>query len=589
MQRKSSCHAGENMDYINFDNVSFEYDNGDNSKNKALDGVSFSVPKGQFVAVLGHNGCGKSTLAKHINTLLTPTSGVVTVNGICADSDEKIWEVRSHVGMVFQNPDNQIVASVVEDEVAFGAENLGIPTEQMEKNVDQALRTVGMEDYRQAGTAQLSGGQKQRISIAGILAMMPECIIFDESTAMLDPMGRKDILKTAKRLNKEQGITVVFITHFMEEAAAADRIIVMSHGKIVMDDMPANVFLQVEQLKELRLSVPQMTDLAYRLNNRGLNIGMDIMTTDEMAERLEKLDLMPADISKEEYKPLGDEILRAEGLTHIYSRGLVSQQTALDDVSFTVYKGEFISIIGHTGSGKSTLIQHLNGLITPDEGAVYFKGQDINRDKNKLHKIRQHIGLVFQYPEHQLFEMTVKEDIAFGPKNLGLDEEEIQERILYAAGLVGLTAEELKKSPFELSGGQKRRAAIAGVLAMKPEVIVLDEPMAGLDPMGREEILSVINRLNKDEGITILLVSHSMEDAARLSDRILVMNKGRAEIFDTPENVFSHTDLLKNNGLDIPQVSSLFMKLSHKGLPKGVFTVDRAEEIICRSLGITVT
>ena len=258
--------------------------------------------------------------------------------------------------------------------------------------------------------------------------------------------------------------------------------------------------------------------------------------------------------------------IKVENLVHIYMRDTVFQHLALDDVSFTIEDGEFIGLIGHTGSGKSTLIQHLNGLIKPTSGKIFVDDVDINSKEIPLKIIRQKVGLVFQYPEHQLFEESVYKDVAFGPRNLKLSEEEVEKRVKASLDLVGLNYDEVKdKSPFDLSGGQKRRVAIAGVLAMKPKVLILDEPTAGLDPKGRDEILSEIKELHKKEKITIILVSHSMEDIAKLVDKILVMNKGKIQFFDIPQKVFKEVEALERIGLGVPQVSYLIRELRKKG------------------------
>ena len=277
---------------ITAENVTFAYANDfdDNSPPRIiLDNISLNVGRGEFVAVLGHNGSGKSTIAKHFNAILIPKEGKVMVEGICTADEDKLFDIRQHVGMVFQNPDNQIVATIVEEDVAFALENLGVPTDEMRERVDDALKSVGMYEYREHAPHQLSGGQKQRIAIAGIIAMRPDCIVLDEPTAMLDPNGRCEVLKTIRRLNKDYGITIVLITHYMDEAAQADRIIVMDSGKVIMDDIPSNVFAQVELMKKIGLDVPQVTELMYALGKNGFDTDTHIITEDECVEAILKL------------------------------------------------------------------------------------------------------------------------------------------------------------------------------------------------------------------------------------------------------------------------------------------------------------
>lgn len=276
------------------------------------------------------------------------------------------------------------------------------------------------------------------------------------------------------------------------------------------------------------------------------------------------------------------EVLRTENITYTYSKGTPYEKCAVNDVSISLEKGEIICIIGHTGSGKSTLIQHFNGLIKPDSGKIFIDGEDIFKDKKTLNRSRFKVGLVFQYPEYQLFEETVEKDIAYGPSNMKLSEEEIKQNVYEAAKMVGLPENLMDKSPFELSGGQKRRVAIAGVMAMKPKILVLDEPTAGLDPRGRDDMYKMLLDYHWKTESTIIMVLHSMEDAAKIADRILVMNKSKVFCFDTPENVFKQSEELEKIGLDVPQITKTVDKLREKGidLVSGIYTVEQAEKAI---------
>jgi ABC-type cobalt transport system, ATPase component len=271
-------------------NVTYKYENSDKDDIKlALNDVNLQVKKGEFLVILGRNGSGKSTIAKHMNALLIPTSGKVYVSGLDTSDEENVWDIRNKAGMVFQNPDNQIVATIVEEDVAFGPENLGIESSEIRKRVDDCLKKVNMYDYKRHAPHLLSGGQKQRVAIAGVLAMMPECIVFDESTAMLDPAGRREVINTIKEINSKYNITVVLITHYMEEAVEADRIIVMDTGKIITEGVPRDVFSNVEKMKSIGLDVPQMTELSHELCKNGVNIRANILTIDEMVNELCRL------------------------------------------------------------------------------------------------------------------------------------------------------------------------------------------------------------------------------------------------------------------------------------------------------------
>ena len=284
---------------------------------------------------------------------------------------------------------------------------------------------------------------------------------------------------------------------------------------------------------------------------------------------------------------MAEIIIKTENLSYVYSEGTPYEHRAIDDINIEIEKGSFVGLIGHTGSGKSTLIQHLNGLIKPTSGKIFVGGEDLWANPKDIRRFRFKVGLVFQYPEHQLFEETVRKDIAFGPKNMGLSDEEIEERVLEAAKHTGLTADYLEKSPFELSGGEKRRVAIAGVLAMKPEVLILDEPTAGLDPKGREFILSEIKAYHENTGATVILVSHSMEDVARFASHVLIMNHSKAVMYGETREIFKRVDELCEIGLEVPQISRVFAKLREKGyeVPESVLTVAEAKEAMLKLLG----
>lgn len=601
------------MSMIKTEDLIFEYEKHDDEGNvigaqRAIDEVNLEIEPGQFVAILGHNGSGKSTLAKHMNAILTPTEGCMWVDGKDTRKEENVWDVRQSAGMVFQNPDNQIIGTVVEEDVGFGPENLGVPTDEIWERVEKSLSAVGMLEYRHHSPNKLSGGQKQRVAIAGVVAMKPKCIVLDEPTAMLDPSGRKEVLRTVEELRKKEKVTVILITHYMDEVLGADRVIVMDKGHIVMDGTPREVFRQVALLKKYGLDVPQVTLLSYELQKSGFAIPDGILTVKELIRALEacgvkemkeknvkagqdgaaKAAMYQAkkepDVTPQTQK--GTPLLELKHLHYVYSPETAYEKEALKDINLSIYKGEFIGIIGHTGSGKSTLIQHLNGLIKATDGTLYYKGENIYGEKYNLRELRNHVGLVFQYPEHQLFEMDVLTDVCFGPKNRGLSPEDCRERALEALKLVGMPEKYYESSPFDLSGGQKRRVAIAGVLAMEPDVLVLDEPTAGLDPKGRDEILNQIAYLQKKRGLTVILVSHSMEDIAKYVDRIVVMNHGSKMYDGTPKEVFAHYRELEKVGLAAPQVTYIMHALAAKGIPVDVnaTTIQEAVEEIAKVL-----
>ena len=593
---------------IDISNVRFTYDGAD----FALGGVSTHVAHGEFLCILGGNGSGKSTLAKHLNALLVPDEGCVVVDGMDTADDANVYLVRKTCGMVFQNPDDQLVASLVEDDVAFGPENLGFEPDELRRRVTQALEDVGLSGFERHETHALSGGQKQRVAIAGVLAMEPQVLVLDEASAMLDPRGRAGLMRVVRELH-ERGMTIVMITHFMEEAAQADRVVVMERGQVVMEGTPDEVLLEAERLERLNLEVPFAAQLSLKLRAAGVEVAPTVNPEELAEEVLARAAAASAlgdaagagragdGATVAPLSPLADgdakgaedagALIEFDRVSFTYDAGEAKRQRkrggaqeqrrakwgnspdslwAVRDVSFAVRAGEFFGIAGHTGSGKSTLIQHMNGILRPTSGRVLVEGRDIAAKGNDAN-VRGTIGVVFQYPEHQLFAETVYKDVAFGPRNLGFSEEEVRERVEDALSRVGLDAAEIsEKSPFELSGGQQRRVAFAGVLAMDPKVLVLDEPAAGLDPASRKSFLGMISRLHKD-GLTVVMVSHSMDDLAAMCDRVAVMNEGKLLGVGKPAELFLHAEELKTVGLGTTAAQSFATALGAGGL-----TIDRA-------------
>lgn len=575
------------MKLIDIKNLTFEYFRRDTEGNveemvEALQQVSLDVNPGEFIAILGQNGSGKSTLAKHINALLLPGEGEVVVDGMDTREEELRLQIRQTAGMIFQNPDNQIVANIVEEDVAFGPENLGVATSDIWNRVDMGLNMTDMQAYRQKAPNQLSGGQKQRVAIAGVLAMEPKCIIFDEATAMLDPKGRMEMLRVAKQLQLERGITIVFITHHMEEVLFADRVFVMKEGQIVSQGTPKEVFAQKKILQECGLALPpfyQYLDFLLQqdmitlkesesVKNEKELIHLLVQKYSSQIEYINNIDsfVVEKDIStKMEAKENVLQGLFLNNVGYTYNKGYVSEKNALKNVNLSIGKGEFVAVIGHTGSGKSTLMQHLNGLYFPMEGNVYYNGQDIMDADFSLKKLRQQVGLVFQYPEHQLFAETVEKDVCFAPLNMNISKVEAQKRTYKAIEMVGLPETIYDCSPFQLSGGQKRRVAIAGVLAMNPEFLVLDEPTAGLDPQSAKQLLLMLKRLQEEEGITIVVVSHSMEEVAEFADRTVVLSQGEILFDEATWKVFCNEEALREIGLEVPVGVSIIHELKKAG------------------------
>ena len=590
------------MEAIKFEKVYFSYEGEDGPNDEmfgsasfALDGVDLTVEEGEFVAVLGHNGSGKSTLARLTNGLLSPNSGEITVFGLNAREEKNLFEIRKQVGIVFQNPDNQTVASIVEDDIAFGPENIGTPREEIGKRIEFALDAVGMKEFRSATPARLSGGQKQRVAIAGVLALKPRVMILDEATAMLDPRGRKEVMDVVLRLNREEKITVLLITHFPEEALLADRAVVMSHGKIVMEGKPEEILKKGEELEKYSLTPPRSIRICKALTAGGLPVadGMTVETlTENLSVALKDTHTVTQTESPEEKveADTSGEVGRVvcENLSFVYNPSQPFKTHALTGVSLEIYPRDFFGILGHTGSGKSTFVQHLNALLktptaekkykpkkrkkgepTPVKTVLKVNGYDLTDKKTDFKALRSKVGMVFQYPEYQLFAETVFDDVAFGLKNFqkDLSDEEIKTAVREALETVGMDYDEVKnRSPFELSGGQKRRVAIAGVIVTKPEILVLDEPAAGLDPLGKEEIMSLLHKIHQDWCKTVIIVSHDMDEIAENCTRAAVFAEGKVVAVDTPKRLFQKDATLAELGLDIPFTAKLVNGLAERGI-----------------------
>lgn len=508
----------------------------------ALDDVTLEVCRGERVCVLGANGSGKSTLASVICGLLAPDEGDVELAGhaVCTGGVPDLAayrDARRQLGLVFQNPDDQIVTSVVADDVAFGPENLGVPRAQISVRVARELRRVAMEKYAHADPSRLSGGQRQRVCIAGALAMEPSVLVLDEPSSLLDVRGRAAIMRVMGRL-AAAGATLVHVTHFMDEALAADRVVVMQHGHVALEGTPDEVFAakNAQVIEALGLEMPFEARLAVALRQAGA-AGGAIATPGAPSDE------KPAACAHTA-EPLA---ILARDLGFSYGPGA----QALDGVSLEVPVHATTAIVGQTGSGKSTLLRLLCGLEAADAGSLTVCGINAATKRGRR-QVRRAVGYVMQHPERQLFAQTVAEDVAFGPRNQGLSAAEVEGRVAHALDLVGL-ADRRDASPFELSGGQQRLAAIAGVLAMEPELLVLDEPTAGLDPRGRARLRALMADLAA-HGVTLLQVTHSMEDAAR-ADHVVVLDQSHVLAAGTPAEVFcpANEPQLTAVGLGLPR------------------------------------
>lgn len=565
------------MDKISVQDVTFTYgsEGADTSapNEPAVENLSLEIEKGSYTAILGSNGSGKSTLAKLIDVIEVPDSGRVVVFGKDSADDSLFWQIREKSACVFQNPDNQIVGTIVEEDVAFGPENLGVKLPELRERVDQAMKDVGIYDLRLREASGLSGGQKQKLAIAGALAMRPEVLILDEATAMLDPRSRDEFLKVAEDMRIKKGLTLITITHDMSEAMRCGKVIILSKGKKAAEGTPAKIFADIP-LDRYGLRRPVIIRFAYELARlAGKTISEEDLTGEaRLSERLYKI-LTSAELKAdgeilsgkdtEKKQTKGRKIMAVKDLFSSYD----GKTFAIKNINLDVYEGEILGIVGESGCGKTTLISHMNSIMKPSSGEVeIYPEEGITlrcSQKKDVQKIRQTVGLVFQYPEYQLFEETVYKDICYGLRKMKLSADEQKDRAIKAAKAVGLEKDILRRNPFELSGGQKRRAAIAGVLAMKPEILVLDEPASGLDPVGREEMFALIKSL-RDSGTTIIIVSHNMDEAAAYCDRICCIKDGEVAVTKTPEELFADWDEVRKIGLDLPKITKFSSRLKEE-------------------------
>ncbi|MCY0877197.1 MAG: energy-coupling factor transporter ATPase [Firmicutes bacterium] len=560
----------------------------DGTEARALDEVDLTVRSGQWVAIVGANGSGKSTLVKLICGLLLPEAGTVLVSGASTDVLANLPRIRQTIGMVWQEPDDQIVASVVEEEVAFGLEIRQMEPALMQTRVTEALQEAGLIDERMRLPHQLSGGQRQRLVIASALAPDPECLVFDEAMSMIDEAGREAMLLWLKRLHRA-GKAIVTVTHDMREVTLADRVVVLDSGCVVADGKPSEILAYGEKLRAWGLQLPFPSAVSIAVQARSHTFQAPTATVQETLSAFDEAvrkrassthDLSRANSSRAPLAvlpriPHGDRaslvtpdaapvVVQLRHANYVHQAQTPFAHQALFDVSLQVSRGERVAIVGHTGSGKSTLMQLLSGLLVARPGEVSIAGLDpaLRADRGD---VRKKVGLLFQNPERQLFERFVGEDIAFGPLRQGLTVEQARERVRVAMDAVQLPFA-LKDRPIHaLSGGQKRRVGIAGVLALESELLVLDEPTAGLDPESSEHMLRFLQEYQQAHGVTVILVTHRLEEAARFADRIVVMKAGHliedgrtADVL-TPERILSW-------GFPVPDFVALGVGMRERGV-----------------------
>ncbi|KPJ51013.1 MAG: hypothetical protein AMJ41_00450 [candidate division Zixibacteria bacterium DG_27] len=601
----------------------FSYKDQSGSLLPAIRGMSFSIPEGGYIAIIGPNGSGKSTLAHLLAGILFTTSGELKIGGLDPKSPEQRERLRTLVGLIFQNPDNQLVSVTVEREVAFGLENLGLPPEEMRAHIDWALGEFDLERYRFHSPNRLSGGEKQRLAIASVMAMGPAYLILDEPTSFLDPTGRAEILSVLDRIGSQpvrgcldrgkpdpfrgpqkevnlgspRKLTTVHITQFPEEACLAQKVVVLNQGKVFLEGSPPEVFSHIEPLESIGLRPPQLGRLQQMLKERGLRIMGEPCRAEEFLHslvslqkkwnRIESETAIRRGGAREEPSGLGkgknpDKIVSLEELSFRYRDFASKPEEVLSEVNLSISVGEFVGLIGPTGSGKTTLANLISGLLKPTSGRVTF-----SREKEGGPRV----GLILQFPERQFFRETVSEDIVYGLKNLGFSGGKLKAELERSLQLVDLGAEAFSdRQVHALSGGEQRRVAIASILAMKPELLILDEPFIALDPEATVKLKQSLSRIHEG-GTSILLISHDLEAIFELSSRLIILKEGRitADLPSTDRG--SWPEAVLKSGLVLPDHLTLLRNLEDQGweVSYGDLTLKQTASQIARNLIRTET
>ncbi len=560
--------GGRTMAFIEFRDVSYTYPG---QKRPALQNISFSLETGRHLAVVGGNGSGKSTLTRLIMGLIVPDSGTVLVDGKDSSDRKNHRAIRTRVGLVFQNPSTQIVATVVREDIAFGPENLNLDGPEIRQRVAKALDESSLSPLAKRETHMLSAGQQQRLAMAGVLAMGTGCLILDEAESMLNPAGRNQLNSLLDDLHS-RGFTIIRITHFMEQASRAQDLLLLHKGDLVSFSSPRLFLDSSADLERWFLKPSALQSLAYRLSSRypGLE---SLLREEDLIQALKEETRGQEDLSSEFHSSAGadsghsgEPVMVLENISRAYGARGPSPVQALKNVSFKLAGGEAVALMGTTGSGKSTFLQTLNSLLLPDSGSITILGENPLDKKCDLASLRTRVGLVMQQPEKQLFASLIGDDVAFGPQQMGVRGRDLAVRVRDALEKVGLNYKEFRDHPVRaLSGGQKRKAALAGVLAMTPEILLLDEPTAGLDPLSAENLETIIRDLHKG-GLTVLTVTHSVEQALRLSSRLLVFREGELAYDGGTAAFFRNHDPL-DFGLDLPLSGRIGKALGLKDLP----------------------
>jgi len=564
---------------IELEKVSYKYPG---SSEYALRDINLKIKEGERVLITGPSGAGKTTLCSIFNGLVPhhyggELEGKAIVNGINV-TEATIGELSFVAGMLFQDPASQLLNPTVEDEIAFGLENKGVPREEIEKAIDYYLKYLGIEHLRGRSPQHLSGGQQQLVALAAVLAMEPEIYVLDEPTSNLDPLNSEMVFERISKFAEERGKTVILVEHKLEKVVdIIDRIVVMNRGQIIYDGLLENILDDVtkyNKIIEIGVPIPQVTQL-YALFKKSKQVDTPKipLKVPEAArifgryielknkERVESICSEYNTSTVHSYKK-EDPIIKVENVHFVYPNGV----KALDGVSLEIYRGEFVSILGQNGSGKTTLVKHFNGLLKPTSGRVIVDGMD-TKQVSMLQLVKK-VAYCFQNPDDQIFASKVWDELIYGPKNLGYSSERIKEVATRVAEELGLS-ELLDKNPFELSMGQRQILAVASVLTMEPEILIVDEPTTGQDPKGARKMMDLMKLLN-EQGKTVVVITHDMNLAAEYSNRIIVMNQGRKLLEGEPREVFTKLEILREAHLEPPQVAELALELGISCVPLSI-------------------
>jgi len=539
----------------------------------ALKGINLEIEDGEFVLVTGPSAGGKSSLCRCINGLIPhfyggKVAGRVEVQGLnTAEHPPK--ELATRVGMIFQDPENQLVTQDVEREIAFGLENLAFPRDLIARRIEESLDTLGIAALRQRPLHELSGGEKQKIAIASVLALHPEILMLDEPTSELDPKSAEEVLSIVQRLNDELGITVILVEHRLDRVIQhVDRLIVLDGGKIVVDGKTRDVLHQnYQELCQAGVGIPPVIKLAHQLKAMGVAHTQTPLTVKEGRIMLhEVLTKISGELPKHDEKNIGKPVIEVEKLWHVYP----DSPAALRNVNLKVSEGEFVAIMGRNASGKTTLVKHFNGLLPPTKGQVAIDGIDTR--KATVAELARKVGFVFQNPNDHLFADTVEEEIAFTLKNLGLGEGEVRLRIDEVLARFGLE-EYRKKYPRDLSGGEKQRVALASVLAIQPGILILDEPTRGMEYRLKSELMNFLHEY-AGQGNTVILVTHDVETVAEYAARVILLSEGNIVVDGDKRDVLSRALLFS------PQINRLVQAFGKYGVPDDILTVAEVLQLL---------